>query len=146
MITFTVWGRPQPQGSSRAFIPKGWTRAVITSANSKNKPWRQEIAGTALAEMEKERLSLAPKGKAIAIEANFIFTKPKSTKKSEVYKVTKPDTDKLVRSLLDALTGIVFADDSQVVQIVASKNFGAPEKVIVSVKVLEPADSLPFLK
>ncbi len=38
-VKFTVYGRPVPQGSTRSFIPKGWTRAVITTDNKKLKPW-----------------------------------------------------------------------------------------------------------
>jgi Holliday junction resolvase RusA-like endonuclease len=45
-------------------------------------------------------------------------------KKTVLEKVTKPDTDKLIRSVLDALTGIVWTDDSQVVEILARKQFG----------------------
>lgn len=33
----------------------------------------------------------------------------------------KPDTDKLIRSTLDALTGVAYDDDSQVVNISACK-------------------------
>ena len=33
VIQFTVYGRPEPQGSTRAFIPKGWKRATVTSDN-----------------------------------------------------------------------------------------------------------------
>jgi Holliday junction resolvase RusA-like endonuclease len=32
-----------------------------------------------------------------------------------------PDLDKLIRAILDALTGVVWRDDGQVVDIVASK-------------------------
>lgn len=140
MISFTVFGTPQPQGSSRAFIPKGWNRPIITSANPKNKPWRQEIAGTALAEMERVKLKAAAKGVPVTVEATFYFTKPKSARKRDLHKVTKPDADKLARSLLDALTGIAFADDSQVIQIKATKLFGAPERVAVTVYFVEAWD------
>jgi Holliday junction resolvase RusA-like endonuclease len=37
--------------------------------------------------------------------------------------VTKPDVDKMVRVVLDALTGIAFMDDSQVVELRALKKY-----------------------
>jgi len=37
----------------------------------------------------------------------------------------RPDVDKLSRHVLDALTGVVYADDGQVVTLVASKHFAA---------------------
>jgi crossover junction endodeoxyribonuclease RusA len=132
LLSFTVFGTPVPQGSSRAFIPKGWTRAVITSANSKLKPWRQEIAGTAKAEMESRGLALCLG--AVRLEAKFFFDRPKSLKKSALHKVTKPDVDKLLRALGDSLTGIVFKDDSQICECVVLKAFGSPSRVEVTVK------------
>lgn len=125
-FTFVVRGVPVPQGSTRAFIPKGWNRPIITAANSKTKPWRQEIAGCALAEMERQGLSKIGRQVGVKITAYFSFPRPQSLKKSVTEKTTKPDVDKLLRSLLDALTGVVFEDDSQVVMIAAKKGFGSP--------------------
>lgn len=125
-LLFNVYGDPVPQGSTRAFIPKGWTRPIITAANKKTKPWRQEIAGAALSAMEKDLLDCAGKNVPFRLAVTFRFQKPKSVKKTVLEKVTKPDTDKLIRSVLDALTGIVWTDDSQVVEILARKQFGRP--------------------
>ena len=123
-LTFTVYGIPIPQGSSRAFIPKGWNRAVITAANAKTKPWRQEIAGAVIAEIDKTGFQMLKDG--VSVEAVFYFDRPKSVKTWA--KTTKPDIDKLLRSLFDALTGHVFKDDSQVVDCNAYKRFGTPAR------------------
>jgi crossover junction endodeoxyribonuclease RusA len=40
---------------------------------------------------------------------------------------TRPDVDKLARAVLDALTGVVFTDDSQVVELVAIKRYATAE-------------------
>ena len=131
-LTFTVYGVAQPQGSTRAFMPKGARFPVITSANAKLKPWRQEVAAMAsLAVIGKPVLS-GP----IIVKADFIFLKPKSTKNSVVYKTTKPDLDKLIRGLLDSLTGIVFCDDSQVVRVSAFKAYGDVARTEVVVESL----------
>ena len=122
-LIFNVYGEPIPQGSTRAFIPKGWTRPIITADNKKTKPWRQEIAGAALQAMEHDLLDCAGKDVPFRVAITFRFQKPKSTKKTVLEKVTKPDTDKLIRAVLDALTGIVWTDDSQVVEIHARKEF-----------------------
>lgn len=127
MIQFTVYGTPQPQGSTRAFIPKGWQRPIITTANKKNKPWRQEVSGAAVVAMEGQQI--LDRKCAVGVTVDFYFTRPKSVHDSA--KTTKPDIDKLVRSVLDGMTGIVFTDDSQVVRIMASKQFGAPERAVI---------------
>ena len=126
-LFFTVHGIAIPQGSTRAFIPKGWSRPVITAANVKTKPWRQEIAGCAIHAMSENGLTIIGRGQAVSVAAWFRFPRPKSVSKKILYKTTKPDLDKLARSLLDALTGIVFEDDSQVMEMHVSKHFGDPE-------------------
>src|SRR5437868_6535388 len=136
-LSLTVYGTPQPQGSTKAFIPKGWTRPVITTDNKKLKPWRQQIAGAAMAEMAGGAVT----EKAVELAVRFYFAKPKSTPKRITEKTTKPDIDKCLRGVLDALTGIVFRDDSQVVMVAMSKEFGTPERVEIDLLVAEAETS-----
>ena len=132
-LNFTVYGTPVPQGSAKAFIPKGWNRAIITGANKKTKPWRQEIAGAAVSAMQKQGVTMLEREHPVSVRAEFYFAKPKSTKKSVIAKTTKPDVDKLLRSVLDALTGMVFEDDSQVIEVTGLKLFGTPERVELTI-------------
>ena len=44
----------------------------------------------------------------------------------------RPDLDKLQRAVLDALTGVLFSDDGQVVQLAAVKQYGQPGVHIVA--------------
>ena len=44
------------------------------------------------------------------------------------------DTDKLIRSVCDALTGIAWYDDSQVVDITAKKRFASRDQTIILIK------------
>ena len=46
-LTFTVAGIAKPQGSAKAFMPKGWTRPIITSDNKNLKAWRDLVASAA---------------------------------------------------------------------------------------------------
>lgn len=132
-FSFTVFGVSQPQGSTRAFMPKGWSRPVITSDNPKVKLWRQELAQTAMVAMRESSAQLAARGVPVSIALTFYFEKPKSEKKSVIHKVTKPDLDKLLRAALDALTGIAYTDDSQVVECSVAKIFGSPARLEVQV-------------
>lgn len=130
-----VYGTPQPQGSARAFNRRGGGLPIVTCDNKKNKPWRQQISGVAQYEMDKAGL-LPITGMPVYVEAVFYFDKPKSVKKSVTHKITRPDVDKLLRSLLDGLKGIVYKDDSQVVSAKGTKEFGTPERVEIFVSVL----------
>ncbi len=135
-LFFIVFGVPVPQGSSKAYIPKGWNRAVITSDNSRLKPWRQMLSLSALDAMHTCKSPLIERPSGVSVEAHFFFERPKSAKK-QVHKTTKPDVDKLVRSLFDSLTGIAFEDDSQVCESIATKAFGSPARVEVRVRRVE---------
>lgn len=123
-VRFVVYGTPKPQGSTRAFIPKGWARAVITTDNKKLKPWRQEISGMAKNESRPEAWMEA---QPLIVHLYFFLAKPKSTKRARP--TTKPDIDKLARGVLDSLTGILFRDDSQVVGLRADKHYDSVERV-----------------
>lgn|SRR5678815_4363884 len=131
-LTFTVFGTPAPQGSMKAFIPKGARFPVVTADNAKTKPWRQQVAGTALAEIARTGWTPRQEG-PVLIEANFFFERPKSAKKSVVYKTTRPDLDKCARAILDSLKGIAFMDDSQVNHLFAWKGFGSPARVEIEI-------------
>jgi Holliday junction resolvase RusA-like endonuclease len=137
VIEFVVFGEAVPQGSTRAFIPKGWTRAIITTDNKRLKPWRQEVAGMAKHAMDEQRQEMVDAKIPVRVKATFYFEKPKTAKKSLVHKATRPDVDKLARSLLDSLAGIVFAADSQVAQCWVNKAFGSPARAEISVSILE---------
>ena len=61
----------------------------------------------------------------------FIFNKPKTVKRSEPF--VRPDLDKLIRAVLDGLTGVAYEDDQQVVRLTAQKAYGETEGVYVKI-------------
>ena len=48
----------------------------------------------------------------------------------------KPDLDKLIRAVLDGLTGVAYVDDAQVTLISASKSYGSVEGVWITIEQL----------
>ena len=52
---------------------------------------------------------------------HFRYERPKSVKRA--VPTVPPDLDKQIRSILDALTGVAYVDDSQVTHIIASKSY-----------------------
>ncbi len=134
MIRFTVYGKPQPQGSTRAFVKNG--RAIVTSDNKNLKPWRQQISDTAFIEFG--AIPYAGDGQeAIAIDLRFYFQAPK---KRRMMPTVKPDLDKLIRAILDSLTGIAYRDDSQVVEVTARKFYSLTPHVEITVGLFVPED------
>lgn len=100
----------------RAFLVKG--RPVVTHDSSRVKPWRQDIAASARA-AGAQVCGVGP----VVLIVRFWMPRPKSRRTRDLLPDRRPDLDKLVRSILDALTGIAWTDDGQVVEILASKRY-----------------------
>ena len=108
MIEFFVAGKPVPQGSLK-FI-KG--HAIHQNANNLA-TWRSDIASTG------RKAGLVPTNRPVSILLLFNMPRPKTVKRQ--MPTVPPDLDKLIRAVLDGLTGVAYEDDSQVVRITAAK-------------------------
>jgi crossover junction endodeoxyribonuclease RusA len=113
---FFVHGTPVPQGSMKAFMVAG--RPRVTSDNNNLKPWREAVKSRAIEEAI-SRIEVP-----VAVELEFRMPRPKSYPKRIVWPLRKPDLDKLVRAVFDALTeASVWTDDALVVCLHARKEF-----------------------
>lgn len=124
MTAFFVKGRPVPQGSLK-FIHGRPIHARATDLAV----WRADIARNA------ELCGYKPITGGVKVTCNFVFHKPKSAKDRNLPWV-KPDLDKLIRAVLDGLTGVAYEDDSQVVLIQANKTYGEREGVWLEIEQL----------
>lgn len=126
MINFRANGNPYPQGSKSAFVRGG--RAVIVEGTGKgiqkHKVWRSIVKQAA--DEAAESLSGLPLDCPVHVELTFFMSRPKSVKR--LLPTVKPDLDKLVRSVLDAITGNVLSDDSRVVTLTAKKFYADEEE------------------
>jgi crossover junction endodeoxyribonuclease RusA len=121
LIHFEVKGiRPAPQGSKRHV-----GRGIMVEQSTNLKPWREAVRQEALKTCAS--MALGP----VFLELAFRFARPKGhfNAKGQLkataprHVITKPDIDKIQRSTLDALTGVLFKDDSQVCRVVAIKSY-----------------------
>lgn len=143
-ITAFVRGKPQSQGSKsvgkhgQLYEPK--QLAV----------WRDAVKMEVLVFMRK--LNMAPLEGPVEVMMEFSFLRPDShhpmkggerdttrlRKSAPRYHVYKPDLDKLIRAVLDALTGTAYDDDRQVVHIFADKTWCShPDLEGVNIVVVE---------
>jgi crossover junction endodeoxyribonuclease RusA len=111
VIKFSVEGTPIQQGSMRHI---GHGRMIHNKA-VELAAWRADIASAA------KLAGCKPILDPIAITMRFRVKRPKSVNRD--YPTVAPDLDKYIRGVNDGLTGVAFADDSQVVQIIASKEY-----------------------
>jgi crossover junction endodeoxyribonuclease RusA len=142
VITFTVIGHAQPQGSTKAFMPKGARYPVVTSDNPNLKQWRQLVAHAA-----QPYAAGGPLRGGVFVLLTFSLQRPKTLPKRVREHLKKPDIDKLARAVLDALTGILFVDDSEVIRLTVKKQYAAPHQppgVLITVASCEASASTPL--
>ena len=112
-VTFTVPGKPAPQGSKRHV-----GRGILIESSKEVGPWRERVALAAHNAMAGCELITA----AVTVRLDLVLPRPKSTPKTYTPPAAKrPDVDKLARACLDAITGVIVADDSQIVDLHATK-------------------------
>lgn len=111
LMDLFVSGRPAPQGNHRTNA----AGFIYEQQGEQLKVWRDAVTYLARA-----RWRGAPASGPMKVELSFAMPKPK--KITRPMPTTRPDLDKLVRAVLDALTHArVWEDDSQVVELSASK-------------------------
>ena len=124
-IDFFVAGEPVPQGSTKSFYIKKLDRVVTTHGNRNTERWRQRIATEAQHTNETRAANFFCDDRRCGYQVtlDFVFTKPKSTPKKHNLNTKRPDLDKLIRAVLDGITGVLIPDDAQVISITASKSY-----------------------
>jgi hypothetical protein len=141
MIKFFVPGLPITQGSKRAFVNKYTGRAQLVEDAARLKPWRACVSMAAAQALAKRPHFKGP----VRIRLQFLFPRPKSHygtgRNHNVLKATapswptgKPDLDKLQRAVFDALTHVVWVDDSQVTEVFAMKRYNPEPGVLVAIE------------
>lgn len=127
-LAFVVYGTPIGQGRI-SFLGKG--RAVHSNAKTLH-PWRALVASRAA-----EAQTGMPYTGPVQLRASFYLQRPKHHSNSRglrdnapSHPAKRPDLDHLLRAIGDALTGIAWVDDSQVVKVRASKSWCAPDAAL----------------
>ena len=124
-IAFTVPGHPKGKGRPRAFkLPNGQIRTYTPDATAK-----AEESFIALAA---PYAPAHPLTGPLALSLTAVFAIPKSytrKKREEIAAGTrrptgKPDLDNLTKLVLDAMNGVFYIDDQQVVDMTVSKVYG----------------------
>ena len=142
-ITFFVAGIAKPAGSKRGFYIPSIKRVVITDANPNSKDWKLDVKAAASEAMpDGQPLWECP----IAVKFTFFIVRPKGHFRTGAnahllrdsappLPKSKPDVLKLARGVEDAITGIIWKDDSQIVSERLFKRYA--DKPGVSIEIAE---------
>jgi Holliday junction resolvase RusA-like endonuclease len=140
-IAFAVGGRPEPAGSKRAFPNRRTGQMIVCDANPNTKPWQATVAAAARDAIGNQPPMTGP----VKVTMTFRRPRPKghygTGRNSEVvkrsapsYPAGRPDVLKLARAVEDALTGIVWRDDAQIVTEHLRKAYGPRYELAVTVE------------
>lgn len=116
-IVFHVPGPPVPKARPRTVRTKSGRTVTYTPGETVLYENRVRAAAHAVAPGE---LLDGP----VRLEVMFLFARPKSRPKKHRYPDVRPDLENLLKAVMDALTGIVWRDDAQVVDVSALKLYG----------------------
>jgi len=160
MIRFFVPGIPRPAGSKTGIPiyrgPRSGKRtftgkvAMIDSSGEKGKYWRANCQHAA-----KQIYLGNPVPHPLIVSMHFVSQRPKNHfgtgSKSEVLKdsappfnVKRPDILKLCRAVEDSLTGIIWDDDSQIVEEHLTKAYGEKPGVHIKIEIKQKDPSELF--
>lgn len=158
MIRIEVLGTPAPKGSSRAFVVPGTNRAVVApSGSAANK---KALKGWDAAVREAASAAVGPVAAppfvetSLRVEITFRLARPSGQwgrrglkPSAPKYPMTKPDLDKLARSTADSMKGIVYDDDSRIVEKVLRKLYADPGRegatiVVTAMETPAPLENL----
>lgn len=148
IITFFVPGIPATSGSKRAFVNPKTGKAIVAPDNpAKQNTWMSDVKYYA----EKAFDGLPVKREPFMFVMTFIFTRPKGhygtgrnegkVKPSAPLRPTgRPDLTKLTRAAEDALAGVIWVNDSQVVGQTVCKQYGDRPGVAIAIKQIGQED------
>jgi Holliday junction resolvase RusA-like endonuclease len=133
-VYFVVYGTPIGKGRPRATSRGGFVRMYT---DAKTLGFEQAVADEARTAMSNFDLFDTP----MQLQLSAYYPIPKSWSKKkrqlavdgEIYPQVKPDLDNVMKAILDALNGVVYADDSQVINMVATKRYSTDPRIEVYV-------------
>jgi Holliday junction resolvase RusA-like endonuclease len=131
-VTFFVFvpGIPKAQARARARAFKMGDKVRVSMYDPEtSRDWKRTVL---------DRVATAwpcgpPFSGALHVQLDFDLPRPKSLPKRVIHHVRKPDVDNLAKAVKDAMKGIVYRDDSQVVILKVTKMYGETPGVQVTV-------------
>lgn len=134
-LTVTCAGTPVAQGSTTHY---GRGRTAHTNAATLI-PWRHAVIASVQQEMARVGGEWPLEG-PVKVAVSFHLNRPKSAPRWRLWPDKKPDLDRLVRAVGDALTQSgAIRDDAQIVLLSADKSFGQPGMSLMLRSLEQPA-------
>lgn len=147
-VTFEVPGRAQPAGSKRAFPIKrkgGKIGVAVTDANPESRAWKERVALKAAEACRGMDIFEGPLRLKVVVcllrPAGQLKKSGGLKKGARICPAVRPDITKLIRGIEDALNGLAWRDDSQIVEQEAMKLYA--DRNVTTITISEVVDC-PF--
>lgn len=137
-IHLVVHGKAETQGSKTPVHRNGktWMTEGTGSAPQRRKAWRQAVADHARLYQSVHNTPLI--SGPVVVAMRFWLEKPASAPKRRRTWPKGGDVDKLARSCADSLTHTLLANDSQIVAMLLTKDYGDPPRVEIDIEPVPP--------
>jgi len=133
-MKFTVPGNPTGKGRPR--VTKNGTYTP-----QKTKDYQKKVATIAVIESDNYFTSDEPLVATILCYYPIPKSMPKYKRKmieeGTLYPIVKPDIDNVAKAILDALNGVIYKDDNQIVELHIKKLYSDNPRVVVKIEGIE---------
>lgn len=139
MIEFTIPGEPNGQGRPRFTTINGHAKAYDPEKSRNYKAFVKLLAAEAI---KKSDWKCTESAVLIRIDAymGIPSSKPKKFKEGAmtglIRPTKKPDVDNIFKCVTDAISGIIYNDDKQIVHSVITKKYSEHPRVDVTVEII----------
>ena len=133
ILDVRIFGEPVAQGRARArvFQHAGAPRVSLYDPAT-SRDWKRTVLAQVLPSKP-----AAPVEGALVMHLTFLLPRPKSLPKRERHPVRRPDLSNFLKAIEDALAGVVYRDDAQIVRLHVEKRYDpAPGVQIVIERVV----------
>lgn len=124
-------GKAVPQGRPRFARIGNGVRTYDAKQSIDYKSW---VKYCALQVMAKTSVAIIPRDIPLHMVLYVTITKPASVSKRRLCPVVKPDLDNIQKTIQDALEGIAYQADQQIVSIISVKRYGPSDSVTVTIQ------------
>ena len=124
MLRFTIPGKPVPKQRPRISTKNGIVRAY-TPKNTAN--YEKLVANISMFNRIDDVVLLGP----ISVKLLIFLERAKSNK--DLFPITKPDIDNYAKSILDGMNGVIYKDDSQIIDLHVQLRYGLEARVEVMI-------------
>jgi Holliday junction resolvase RusA-like endonuclease len=136
-ICFTVYAEPVPKARARTFFNKKMGR-VMSYTPKETMYYENLIAATAAQHRPKDGLIAGPVKLTLRIYRDIPKSMPKKNillaLAEKLLPITKPDSSNVLKSVEDALNGIIYHDDNQICDHDIKKRYSNTPRIEVEIE------------